>query len=119
MASPTTTATAAIKAANKNIIKSFVFVTDMTPTFLDFAKVPQPGATYRGNEVHPIMGKSIKPLLDGTVDRVHAINEPIGTELFNSTVCIWVTGWLFGMEHILLANGNYTILLTTLLRITT
>jgi arylsulfatase A-like enzyme len=57
----------------------------MTPTFLDYAHVPQPGATYKGHEVHPIMGKSIKPLVDGLVDRVHPMNEPIGTEMFNAT----------------------------------
>ena len=71
--------------AGKNIIKSFVFVTDITPTFLDYAHVPQAGSTYNGHEVHPIMGKSIKPLLDGVVDRVHPANEPIGTEMFNNT----------------------------------
>jgi arylsulfatase len=80
--SPVTTTAA--KAAN-DVIKSFVFVTDMTPTFLDYAKVPQPGATYRGHEVHPIMGKSFKPLIDGVVDRIHPMNEPIGTEMFNAT----------------------------------
>ena len=71
--------------ATYNIINSFVFVTDMTPTFLDYAQVSQPGSTYKGNEVHPIMGKSIKPLLEGTADRVHPPTEPIGTEMFNNT----------------------------------
>jgi arylsulfatase len=85
MAPLTAAATATTKAVANHVIKSFVFVTDMTPTFLDFAKVSPPGPTYKGHEVHPIMGKSIKPLLDGTVDRVHAINEPSGTEMFNST----------------------------------
>jgi arylsulfatase len=93
MASPATTA----KAAN-NIIKSFVFVTDMTPTFLDFAKVSQPpaGSMYKGNQTHPIMGKSIRPLLDGAVDRIHGVDEPIGTEMFNSTGLYmgdWVAIW--------------------------
>ena len=82
--SSSSTAATAAKAAN-HIIRSFVFVTDMMPTFLDYAKVPQPGATYRGHEIHPIMGKSMKPLIDGIVGRVHAINEPIGTEMFNAS----------------------------------
>lgn len=80
---PTTMASSTEKG--NRIIKSFVFVTDMTPTFLDFAKVSPAGATYKGHEVHPIMGKSIKPLLDGVVDRVHPMNEAIGTEMFNAT----------------------------------
>jgi arylsulfatase len=70
-----------------NIIKSFVFVTDITPTILDFAKVSQSpaGSIYKGNQTHPIMGKSFKPLLNGTANRIHEPEEPIGTELFNST----------------------------------
>jgi hypothetical protein len=71
--------------AGNNIIRSFVFVTDITPTFLDYAQVPQPGSTYKGHEIHSIMGKSMKPLIDGVVDRVHPANEPIGTEMFNNT----------------------------------
>jgi arylsulfatase A-like enzyme len=48
MVSPTTATTAT------KIIKSFVFVTDITPTFLDFAKVSQPpaGSMYKGNQTH-------------------------------------------------------------------
>jgi hypothetical protein len=57
----------------------------MTPTFLGYAQAPQPGATYKGHEVHVIMGKSIKPLIEGAVDRVHATNQPTSTEMFNST----------------------------------
>jgi arylsulfatase len=45
-----------------NILRTFVHVTDMTPTILDFAGVQQAGTTYNGMQVHPIMGKSIKPL---------------------------------------------------------
>jgi arylsulfatase A-like enzyme len=42
------------------------------------------------------MGKSIKPLLNGTVDRVHGQEEPIGMEMFNSTGLYmgdWVAIW--------------------------
>jgi arylsulfatase A-like enzyme len=81
--SPTT----APNTTTNKIIKGFVFVTDITPTILDYAKVSQApaGSIYKGNQTHPIMGKSIKPLLNGTVDRVHGPEEPIGTEMFNST----------------------------------
>jgi arylsulfatase len=85
-------------ATASNVIKSFAFVTDMTPTILDYAKVSQPpaGSTYKGNQTHPIMGKSIKPLLNGTVDRVHGLEEPIGVEMFNSSALFmgdWVAIW--------------------------
>jgi len=86
---PTTTAsspseTTSAKTANR-IINGFAFVTDMTPTFLDYAQVSHPGSAYKGNEVHPIMGKSMKPLIEGAVDSIHQPDEPIGTEMFNST----------------------------------
>ena len=68
-----------------NPIKSSIFVTDITPTILDFAQVSPPGSTYNGTEVHPIMGKSIKPLLNSSAETIHGVNDPIGTELFNST----------------------------------
>ena len=65
-AGPTTT-TNTTRAANmtSSPIKSFMFLTDLTPTFLDYAGVPQPGSTYNGTEVHPIMGKSLRPLFNG------------------------------------------------------
>ena len=52
-------------------IKSFMFLTDLTPTILDYANVPQAGSTYEGREVHPIMGKSIRPLLNGSAEVIH------------------------------------------------
>ncbi len=65
-------------------VKSFVYVTDFTPTLLDMAGVSHP-STYNGTEVHALMGKSIKPILDGTTDVVHPANETISEEMFNTT----------------------------------
>jgi arylsulfatase A-like enzyme len=62
-----------------------MFVTDLTPTFLDYANIPHPGSTYNGTEVHPMMGKSIRPLLNGSTNEIHGIDEPIGMEMFNNT----------------------------------
>lgn len=45
---PTTTAPTATRA---NTIRSFIFVTDLTPTILDYANVPFPSSTYKGKEV--------------------------------------------------------------------
>jgi arylsulfatase len=70
--------------ASNNIVKGFVLETDITPTILQMANVSHP-STYKGHAVHPLMGKSIKPLLDGTADKVYADNETISAELFNET----------------------------------
>jgi arylsulfatase A-like enzyme len=70
--------------SGENLIKTFVYVTDITPTILDLANVSHT-STYKGHEVHPLMGKSWNPLLEGTVDKVYADNETIPLELFNQT----------------------------------
>ena len=59
-------------------------MTDITPTILELANVSHP-STYNGTAVHAIMGKSLKPLLDGTTDVVHPADEAIGGEMFNNT----------------------------------
>jgi arylsulfatase len=69
---------------NGNLIKSFTYVTDITPTVLDLAGVSHP-SSYKGNPVHAMMGKSLKPLLDGTVQVVHPADEAISGEMFNNT----------------------------------
>jgi len=38
-------------------------------------------ATYKGHAIHPLMGKSLVPLIEGKVDYVYAPNEPLGAEL--------------------------------------
>lgn len=67
-----------------NLIKSFVYVTDITPTVLDLAGASHP-STYKGHEVHPLMGKSLNPLLEGTVKVIHPREEAIAGEMFNNT----------------------------------
>jgi arylsulfatase len=70
--------------SKSNLIKSFVYVTDITPTVLDLAGVSHP-STYKGHDVHSLMGASIKPLLNGTVDVVHPPDEAISSEMFNQS----------------------------------
>jgi arylsulfatase A-like enzyme len=67
-----------------NLIKSFVYVTDIIPTVLDLAGVPHP-STYKGHEVHPMTGKSLTPLLNGTAESIHPPTEAIAGEMFNNT----------------------------------
>jgi len=88
----TTMASSLVKEPTHHIINSFVFVTDITPTLLDYAKVPQPGLVYKGHPIHPIMGKSFKPLIEGTVYKIHSADEPIGTELFNKS-SVYMGDW--------------------------
>jgi arylsulfatase A-like enzyme len=106
LASSTTTSSTANTTNNStttnqthpNVIDVFVHVTDVTPTFLDYAGVQHP-STYHGREVHPLMGKSWKPLLEGNVAQVYADDEPVAQELFNSTAVFmgpWKAEKLFG-----------------------
>jgi arylsulfatase A-like enzyme len=75
-----------------DIVNAFAQVNDMTPTFLDYAGVQPPGSTYNGMEVHPIMGKSLKPLLEGKVTDVYADDEPVAQEMFNNSA-VWMGDW--------------------------
>ena len=70
------------------IVKSFVHVSDMTPTFLEYANVTHPGSEYNGRQVSPMMGKSTKALLNGTAERIHADEEIISAEMFGNRVVL-------------------------------
>ena len=67
-----------------DIVKEFVHVSDMTPTFLEYSNTTHPGAEYKGKQVSPMMGKSIKPLLEGTVKEIHMDDEIISSEMFGN-----------------------------------
>jgi arylsulfatase A-like enzyme len=89
-----TTSTAASNTTNatssslSSPIRSFMFLTDLTPTFLDYAGVKPAGATYKGHPVHAIMGTSIRPILNGSAESIHGANDPTGSEMFNNTA-VW------------------------------
>lgn len=89
------------------IIKAFAYVEDITPTILEHVGVNHPGFSYNGHEVQPIMGKSLKALINGTVDKVYGENEAVADEMFNNTV-IWMgIGKPKGMNHQwVMENGN-------------
>lgn len=74
------------------IVNAFVHVNDMTPTFLEYAGVSNPGSTYKGHSVHPIMGKSIKSLMEGKAQVVHPSDEPLAQEMFNNTA-VFMGDW--------------------------
>ena len=60
----------------------------MTPTFLEYANVSHPGSEYNGRQVSPLMGKSIKPLLEGSVERIHTDDEIISAEMFGNGLAL-------------------------------
>ena len=79
---------------NPKMIKAFAYVTDLTPTFLEYAG-------YNGSEMHPvsaqtnpypIMGKSLKALFNGTADRVYGENDIVADEMFNNSA-VWMGDW--------------------------
>jgi len=87
------------QSSKTDIVNGFVRVNDMTPTFLDYAGIQPPNSTYKGHPVHPIMGKSLKPLLEGKVAKVYADDEAVAQEMFNNTAVFmgqWKAEKLFG-----------------------
>ena len=67
--------------AAKGISHAFMHVTDVTPTLLDLADVPQPVVT-KDTGIAPIRGKSWSRLLSGNADQIYGEDEAVGTELF-------------------------------------
>jgi len=90
-----------------NIINAFVHVTDITPTLLNYAGIQPSGTIYKGHSVHPITGKSIKPILDGKLSKIYADNEPVSQEMFNN-IAVFMGSWkaekLFGPH---LSDGKW------------
>ena len=91
----------ASNTSNPKMINAFAYVTDLTPTFLEYAGVQYPGFSYNGSELHPvsaqtnpypIMGKSLKALFNGTADRVYGENDVVADEMFNNSA-VWMGDW--------------------------
>jgi arylsulfatase A-like enzyme len=60
--------------------KNFVHVTDILPTVLELADASYP-QQYKGRNIHPAIGKSLMPMLNGDSTSIHA-NDGMGWELF-------------------------------------
>jgi arylsulfatase len=69
--------------SSSHIVKGYASVNDVAPTIYQLANITYP-ATFNGHPIHPLMGKSLVPLIEGKVDHVYADNEPLG-EMFNQT----------------------------------
>jgi arylsulfatase len=60
--------------------KSFVHVTDIMPTILELTGSTYP-QQFNGHTIHPLIGKSLMPVLKGDSTSVHS-NDGMGWELF-------------------------------------
>ena len=66
------------------ISRAFTHVTDIVPTLLEVAGVPAHKSEYQGRAVEPLIGSSLVPVLQGSAERVHPEDQPIGYELSGS-----------------------------------
>jgi arylsulfatase/uncharacterized sulfatase len=66
-------------------ISALTHVNDIVPTLLDAVGIKPHGGTYRGNQVEPMSGRSMLPMLQGKTNYVHAPGEAIGYELAGSS----------------------------------
>lgn len=60
---------------------AFAFVTDITPTLMSFAGVELPGSRYGGRPVQPMIGRDLRPLINGEVEQVYGAQDTVGYEL--------------------------------------
>ena len=90
--SSTSTSNSGSNMSVRKINKAFAYVTDITPTILEYAGVQIADSSYNGHEVHPIMGKSLKALFNGTADRVYGENDIVADEMFNNSA-VYMGDW--------------------------
>ena len=61
--------------------QALVHAMDIAPTVLELAGIQSP-KTFNGNEVKPMLGKSMMPLLNGEAESIRTANDYLGWELF-------------------------------------
>lgn len=69
-------------SAKRIPVHEFVTVKDVAPTIMEFAGVSHPGDRYKGRDVRPMTGTSLKSFLDGKVSVLRDDEAFIGWELF-------------------------------------
>jgi arylsulfatase len=89
-----------------DIINEFVHVSDMTPTFLDYSNTTRPGSEFKGKQISPMMGKSIKPLLEGTVEKIHTDDEIISSEMFGNSA-VFMGDWKARKNIFPIGDGHW------------
>lgn len=63
-------------------ITQFTHVTDLAPTFLELAKIANPGSIYQGHDVHPMTGVSFLQAVYGDAAPIRGTGAVIADELF-------------------------------------
>ena len=89
-----------------DIVNEFVHVSDMTPTFLEYSNTTHPGSEYKGKQISPMMGKSIKPLLEGTVEKIHMDDEIISSEMFGNRA-VFMGDWKARKNIFPIGDGHW------------
>ena len=64
------------------INRSLVSAMDVVPTLLDLAGVASGGDEFHHHKVHPIEGRTLRPVLTSTAQAVRGENDSLGWELF-------------------------------------
>ena len=59
----------------------FATIKDLPATLLDYADVEHPGTSYKGREIHPLSGRSMRPFIEGESPYVYGPDEPVAIEL--------------------------------------
>jgi len=83
-------------ARTGEIQPAFTHVMDIAPTLLDLAGASHP-KKYKGRQVLPILGKSMRSFLEGRADTVRDESEAVGWELFGRRAIRqgrWKATWL-------------------------
>ncbi len=76
----------------QNMIKTFAHVQDVVPTLLDYAGGIKHPSDYKGEPVASLLGKSMRPLLEGKVQQLYGENETVSQEIFDSSA-VWMGDW--------------------------
>lgn len=70
------------KAWHTGVHSVFATAMDIAPTFLDLAGIAHPAPHYKGREILPMRGRSLRPWLEGRAEAVHPEGTSTGWELF-------------------------------------
>ena len=62
-----------------------VHVTDIAPTILAMANVEPPQERFGGRQIEPMTGKNMTPILNGTAEQIHHVDDYVGYELAGNT----------------------------------
>lgn len=89
-----------------DIVKEFVHVSDMTPTFLEYANTNHPRTEYNGKQISSMMGKSIKPLLEDKLEKIHLDDEIISAEMFGNRA-VFMGDWKARYNIFPLGDGQW------------